>query len=81
MEQYIKSLQDLSTQLKDTLAEQKQLIDKLKWVVNYFGDIIIEEKSQEQNTPDEIMDAKEDTDRTPYDYEEPLKSVEGDLPR
>jgi hypothetical protein len=44
MEQYIKSLQDLSTQLKDTLAEQKQLIDKLKWVVNYFGDIIIEEK-------------------------------------
>jgi hypothetical protein len=47
MQEYIKSLQDLSTQLKDTLEEQKQLIDKLKWVVNYFGDIIIEENKKE----------------------------------
>ena len=47
MEEYIQSLKDLSTQLKDTLAEQKQLIDKLKWVVNYFGDIIIEENKKE----------------------------------
>lgn len=47
MEQYIQSLKDLSTQLKDTIAEQKQLIDKLKWVVNYFGDIIIEENKKE----------------------------------
>lgn len=47
MEQYIKSLQDLSTQLKDTLEIQKELIDKLKLVVNYFGDIIIEENKAE----------------------------------
>jgi len=47
MEEYIQSLKDLSTQLKDTLEEQKQLIDKLKWVVNYFGDIIIEENKKE----------------------------------
>jgi len=84
MEQYIKSLQDLSTQLKDTHAEQKQLIDKLKWVVNYFGDIIIEENKHEieQKIDNEkIEDSNEDSDRTPFDYEEPLteSELEGDV--
>jgi hypothetical protein len=38
---------------------------------------LIEEKIDNEK----IEDSNEDNDRTPYDYEEPLKSVEGDLPR
>lgn len=81
MEQYIEALKELNIQLRDTIDEQKQLIDKLKWVVNYFGDIIIEEKSQEQNLPDELDDAREKDEKI-YETEKlSEEELEGDLPR
>jgi low affinity Fe/Cu permease len=43
MEQYIEALKELNIQLRDTLAIQKELVEKLKWAVDFFHDAVLEE--------------------------------------
>jgi hypothetical protein len=47
MEQYIEALKELNIQLKDTLAIQKELVEKLKWAVDFFHDAVLEENKKE----------------------------------
>jgi hypothetical protein len=43
MEQYIEALKELNIKLNDTLAIQKELVEKLKWAVDFFHDAVLEE--------------------------------------
>jgi multidrug efflux pump subunit AcrB len=38
---------ELNIQLKDTLAIQKELVEKLKWAVDFFHDAVLEENKKE----------------------------------
>ena len=46
MEQYLEALKELNIQLKDTLEIQKELIEKLKWAVDFFHDAVLEEDNK-----------------------------------
>ena len=86
MEQYLEALKELDVALKDTLAIQKEVIEKLKWSVDFFHEVIMKENKElieEKIDNEKIEDSNEDSDRTPFDYEEPLteEESEGDLPR
>jgi hypothetical protein len=43
MEQYIEALKELNIKLNDTLAIQKELVEKLKWAVDFFHDAVLED--------------------------------------
>ena len=91
-EQYIEALKELNIQLKDTLAIQKELVEKLKWAVDFFHDAVLEndklilEKIENEHAEDLKADAgmiekdlekdDEDCDRVASDYDEKMSEEE-----
>jgi hypothetical protein len=82
MEKYLEALRKLDTMLKDTLVIQKELIDKLKWAVDFFHEAVLDTN---KNKFDDLVDKELieqkienekiedlDNDRTEKDYGEPL---------
>lgn len=91
MEQYLEALKELKSKLNEIIDEQKVLTEKLQWSVDFFHEVIMKENKElieenkheiEQKIDNEkIEDSNEDSDRTPFDYEEPLteSELEGDV--
>jgi hypothetical protein len=73
MEQYIEALKELNIKLNDTLAIQKELVEKLKWAVDFFHDAVLEDDKKtlikEKIDNEHAEDLKEDEDERDDDLE------------